>query len=83
MRKTHKKSCSGCYWCCQYVDRNYVCEDYTPLDPEEVSEDNITYYNDILRENYEEYEDVIEEYSDGNKQKEKNYYGKNRITGKN
>lgn len=75
MRTTHKKSCSGCYWCCQCSDRSDdVCGDYTPLDPEE---DDIAYYNKIVKENYDEYESVIEEYNDGNIEKE-NKYGKER-----
>lgn len=79
MRTTHKRSCSGCYWCCQCKDRkDAVCEDYTPLDPEEIENEDISYYNRVLRENCEEYNQVINEYSDEEIDKEKQY-GKERF----
>lgn len=84
MRTTHEKSCSGCYWCCQCMElKDGVCDDYTPLDPDEVNETDIDYYNGIIRENYEEYDSIIGEYTDNNIQKEYFYNGKRRIVREN
>lgn len=83
MRTTHKRSCSGCYWCCQCEDRNDdVCEDYTPLDPEEIEEDEISNYNRVIEENYDEYSLVVNNYSDEEIVKEWQY-GKDSIIRKN
>lgn len=38
------------------------CEDYSPVDE---SEDNETFYRNVLAENAQEYQKVIRDYSDG------------------
>lgn len=49
--------CQGCYWqeSCEYQT---ACSDYTPIDSED---SDIDFYNNILRENIEEYESLIAE----------------------
>lgn len=44
---------SGCQW---------ECEDYSPADD---AAENEAFYQSTLEENVQEYEEIIEEYSDG------------------
>ena len=52
-----KKTCKGCIWVDQ-CESDKRCEDYTPVD---VDEDDVKYYNQIIKENKEEYEDLVKE----------------------
>lgn len=52
-----KKTCKGCIWVDQ-CESDKRCEDYTPID---VDEDDVKYYNQIIKENTEEYEDLVKE----------------------
>jgi len=52
-----KKTCKGCIWVDQ-CESDKRCEDYTPVD---VDEDDVKYYNQIIKENTEEYEDLVKE----------------------
>ena len=45
-----KKTCKGCIWVDQ-CESDKRCEDYTPVD---VDEDDVKYYNQIIKENTEE-----------------------------
>lgn len=55
-----KKTCKGCIWVDQ-CESDKRCEDYTPVD---VDEDDVEYYNQIIKENTEEYEDLVKEQDD-------------------
>lgn len=55
-----KKMCKGCIWADQ-CESDERCEDYTPID---VDEEDVEYYNQILKENTEEYEDLVKEQDD-------------------
>lgn len=52
-----KKTCKGCIWVDQ-CESDKRCEDYTPVD---IDEDDVKYYNQIIKENTEEYEDLVKE----------------------
>ena len=52
-----KKTCKGRIWVDQ-GESDKRCEDYTPVD---VDEDDVKYYNQIIKENTEEYEDLVKE----------------------
>lgn len=52
-----------CIWKEQCGDECHGrCSDYTPADE---SEDNENFYSYILKENAEEYQKIIDDYSDG------------------
>lgn len=55
-----KKTCIGCIWSDQ-CESDKRCEDYTPAD---VEEEDVEYYNRIIKENTEEYENLVKEQDD-------------------
>lgn len=55
--KNEKNTCQGCYWeesCCS----TEACSDYTPINEDD---SNIAYYSTVLRENAQEYGDLVKE----------------------
>ena len=61
MATNDKNCCAGCYWSDKCLDGKTDCDEYTPLDTED---DDVKYYNRIIKENTEEYAAVINEYAD-------------------
>lgn len=52
-----KNTCQGCYWE-DKCSGTRACEDYTPINDED---SDIAFYNNILRENVQEYEELVKE----------------------
>lgn len=55
--ENEKNTCQGCYWedrCCS----TEVCDDYTPINNDD---SNIAFYNDILCENAQVYNELLKE----------------------
>ena len=53
----HNDTCAGCFWAdkCESESR---CDEYTPMD----SEQETDFYNSILEENVQEYQNLINEF---------------------
>ena len=50
-------SCFGCLWS-DSCDSDVRCGDYTPVD----QSDDILYYQNVLKENHEEYQSFVDEF---------------------
>lgn len=55
--KSENNTCQGCYWE-DSCGCEMACEDYTPINSEE---SDIAFYNNVLRENAQEYYDFVME----------------------
>lgn len=53
---SHNDKCAICYWYGKCNEEN-PCDDFTPID-DSLDED---FFSDVVRENYEEYQLLVEE----------------------
>ena len=55
--ENEKNTCQGCYWE-ESCGGTEACADYTPIND---NDSDIAFYNNILRENAQEYDKLVKE----------------------
>lgn len=55
--KNEKNTCQGCYWE-DSCGRDKACDDYTPINSDD---SDIAFYNCVLHENAQEYDELVKE----------------------